>query len=43
MACKEITCTSDPSGSAAVKSSAILKDEELKQETFDGLDTNSYS
>ena len=45
MACKEIICKLDPSGSAAVKvksHSAILNYEELKQETVDGWDTTSY-
>ena len=42
MACKEIGCELDPDGSAAGKSySAMLKDEEFNQETFDGWDTTS--
>ena len=43
MACKEIVCTLDPSGSVAGKSySTMLNDDEFKQETFDGRDTTSY-
>ena len=36
---EEILCEMDPSVSAAVKNSAMLKDGEFKQETFDGWHT----
>ena len=39
---QKISCTLDHNGSAAVKSySAMLKDEQLEQETFDGWNTTN--